>query len=167
MECDNIKENLVGYLDGKLDKNTSEEILKHLSICTECSKELEQLKRSWELLGEYEPISVPQDFSRKILARAETESAYEFQPLFSTWTPYIAAAAVFLLAVSGTLVYFSYHPLPAEQLSYMENFVIDEMGIIDDDEPDILDLDTPDETDVIDDLILSDISDEGLEELTK
>ncbi len=47
MECNNIKELIIDYMDGSLDKKEAEKVESHLLSCEECRTELETMKSIW------------------------------------------------------------------------------------------------------------------------
>ena len=50
MECRDIREKLIDFWDGKLEKALEDVVEKHLLSCSACTKELEYLKNSDKLL---------------------------------------------------------------------------------------------------------------------
>jgi anti-sigma factor RsiW len=169
MKCNKVRNNLIVHLDGKLDQNLSNEINQHLANCPDCRKELTLLRESWKALDEFTPIDAPSDFSQKVLKRAEQEAIQptpQKMQVFPGWLPYVASAAVFVFLFIGTLVYFSYNPVPPD-LDLLDSFVMDEMGITGDTSDIDLFEDEP-TTDVLDELVTLELdNDIAIDELIK
>jgi len=51
MKCTQIKEKFSDFLTGELDKNVREEIQEHITVCSSCREELENLTAIWTKLG--------------------------------------------------------------------------------------------------------------------
>lgn len=169
MKCNKVRNNLIVHLDGKLDQNLSNEINQHLTNCPDCRKEANLLRESWKSLDEFTPIDAPSDFSQKVLKRAEQEA---IQPtpqkiqVFPGWLPYVTSAAIFVLLFIGTLIYFSYNPVPPAEIDLLDSFVMEEMGITQESDIDLVE--DEDTTDVLDELVSLDLdNDLSIDELIK
>jgi anti-sigma factor RsiW len=58
MKCNQIKEKFSDFLTGELDKNIREKIQEHITVCSSCREELENLSAIWtklEVLPEEQP----------------------------------------------------------------------------------------------------------------
>jgi len=58
MKCNQIKEKFSDFLTGELDKNVREKIQEHITVCSSCREELENLSAIWtklEVLPEEQP----------------------------------------------------------------------------------------------------------------
>ncbi|MDY6789983.1 MAG: zf-HC2 domain-containing protein [Thermodesulfobacteriota bacterium] len=71
MKCAGIKPFLSEYIDGVLDAQTKADIEKHISTCTKCRQEVEELKALVEDLGNLEKAKAPDDFMDRLHERIE------------------------------------------------------------------------------------------------
>lgn len=170
MTCNKIEKNLMAYLDGKLDQSISNEINQHLTNCPDCQKEVTILRESWKALDEFSPIDTPSDFSQKVLKRMKQEAnqpAIQKIEVFPRWLPYVASAAVFVFLFIGTVIYFSYNPVPPAEIDLLDSFVMDEMGITGDTSD--IDLFEDENTiDILDELVVLELdNDLAIDELIK
>jgi len=58
MKCNQIKEKFSDFLTGEIDKNVREKIQEHITVCSSCREELENLSAIWtklEVLPEEQP----------------------------------------------------------------------------------------------------------------
>ena len=55
MTCDDVRALLEEYADGELDSGRDAAVLKHVSACTACGAELDQLQRLESLLRRASP----------------------------------------------------------------------------------------------------------------
>lgn len=71
-----FRESLSDYLDGELDHSDGDELGKHLTVCGECARALNELKavdRALDsLFCEDEETSAPSGFAEAVIARAES-----------------------------------------------------------------------------------------------
>jgi anti-sigma factor (TIGR02949 family) len=101
VSCELISKSLHGYLDGELDAVRAAEFERHLESCPECLAELESqesLRASLRQtqLRERAPLGLRKKILRELPKPAATT---RFAPSLS-W-PWLAAAAVLLLAIGG------------------------------------------------------------------
>ena len=52
MKCEEIKADLLDYIDGQLDEGGSEVVASHLERCEGCREEVAEIRQTWSLLGE-------------------------------------------------------------------------------------------------------------------
>ncbi|MER3414734.1 MAG: hypothetical protein C4297_00775 [Gemmataceae bacterium] len=121
------RELLVAYLDGELDETTAARIEARLTESAAWRREVESLRRAWDLLDYLPRAQATPQFTEKTLARL---SALRRQ---HRWARRISIAvcsslAVALVAAAGVLgFYLTYRPLPsaaelsAEDLRVLEN----------------------------------------------
>ena len=60
MECEKALELISLYIDGELNKEEQEEIIKHMEQCESCKKEYDSLKEMVETLKEMEYMPLPE-----------------------------------------------------------------------------------------------------------
>lgn len=97
------REDLVAYLDGELDDESSGEIEKTLADSAEARREVEMLTRSWEMLNVLEKPEASEEFTSKTLAEihvdeAEAAPAGEKKRLL---VPLLWGAAIVAAAAAG------------------------------------------------------------------
>ena len=86
MECDQIKDTLVSFLDNEVSDEIREAIQTHLNGCADCSKELESLKKVKELCHSWKDISPSMNWDielRRKLAKTQSQPATELEILRS------------------------------------------------------------------------------------
>ncbi|NLD39291.1 MAG: hypothetical protein GX654_20745 [Desulfatiglans sp.] len=66
MECNNIKELIIDYMDGSLDKKEAEKVDSHLLSCEECRTELEAIKSIWFDLDDLKMEKVSDQLKKNI-----------------------------------------------------------------------------------------------------
>lgn len=71
MKCKKIKEHLVSYLDKELEANIKDEVEKHLESCNECSAHFKEIKKSFEMVGDFGEIEPSADFDKKFFAKLD------------------------------------------------------------------------------------------------
>ncbi|MCX5812673.1 MAG: DUF2275 domain-containing protein [Proteobacteria bacterium] len=79
--CADIEKSLSAYLEGDVTPQEQKLIGEHLATCIQCSKTLEDLKKTTELVRSLEEIEPPPWFKQKIMARVR-EEAEEKQGIF-------------------------------------------------------------------------------------
>lgn len=96
MKCNEVKKNLVDYIEKELDKKQELEIEKHISTCKPCRKEMLEFKRT---LKSAKSIKVEKqderywvEFDVKLRNRLETN-----RKLMNIFKPVLAAAALVLV----------------------------------------------------------------------
>jgi len=92
MNCEDVRNNFHGYLDGEMKPRESHVLETHLKTCFHCKAELGVLQRTVRLIGELKPYSPPRGFDQRIL----TEMGFEIVPLWRR-----TASFVFVL-LTGT-----------------------------------------------------------------
>ncbi|GAA4702969.1 zf-HC2 domain-containing protein [Brevibacillus fulvus] len=103
MECREMAGRIHEFLDGDLDEYNNQLLQQHLRTCDRCYRHMRELQRAIAFVQSASHIHVPADFTDRVLAKlpAPTKS---FR--FANWLrkhPMIAAAAVFLLLMTGSI----------------------------------------------------------------
>jgi hypothetical protein len=75
VNCKDIKELLPPYLDDLMDSEKRKILEEHLSICSQCSRELADLKKAMRMLHEVDEVDPPPWFKQQIMARVRQEAA--------------------------------------------------------------------------------------------
>jgi len=68
-DCREIFARLSGYLDRELDPGLCGQIDEHMSGCAPCEAFLASLRATVDLLGDPEPVELPDDVRHEILER--------------------------------------------------------------------------------------------------
>lgn len=75
MKCDEVRELLSLYIDRMLDESQAREVEEHLSACSDCRKEHDDLIKISEILGETEMVPVPDEFQFRLRKALKEEKA--------------------------------------------------------------------------------------------
>lgn len=116
MDCDQIREELSGYLDDVLDAAARQKVAAHLDVCPACRGELKGLQSLVSAMGDLEKVSAPPDFLEQLHARMTP--AYRvrrflknlFLPFRLKWPVQLTTA----LAM-GVLVFFITQTVPVRK----------------------------------------------------
>lgn len=106
-DCLEVREDLSAYVDDELGADEKEGIEAHLGECTDCSRELEALKRVDDAYRGLETVGAPAGFEDDVRAGAEAgngeTSEREFRP--AGWMgPAVALAAAAVVVIAGFVV---------------------------------------------------------------
>lgn len=99
MNCMDVREDLVAYLDDELDARQAALIREHLAECSECRTLSDQHRQVWQLLDHYPPVATPTGFLDRILARVRLSRGPVRAPGLRIGGVWIAAAAVLLVVL--------------------------------------------------------------------
>ena len=99
MRCYRVKKKLKAFLDNELDDAQRKKIETHLIQCERCSKELEELKRVWDLLSELPSVEQCPDITTKVFSKLE-----EKRGLFSVFG--LKKAYTLSFALASFIVFF-------------------------------------------------------------
>ena len=119
---DELREELVSYLDGELDAAESRRVEQRAAVEPDARRMLEELDRTWHMLDELDAPPTSEDFTRTTLemaavaanddvAKAEAEA-----PRKRRRTRLWAAAGIFAAAAAGFLLVACFTPDPNAQL---------------------------------------------------
>lgn len=112
MRCQKAKRFLPLFLDGQLNEKLTIKVKDHLEACLGCSGELNLLKQTWDLLGEWKPVAPSPNFKATFWQRlSQEEETLKRRPVFvfprlkPSLIPAFATIAIILI-ISITLVNF-------------------------------------------------------------
>jgi hypothetical protein len=71
MNCEELREMLTEYIDGRLDAGTTAAVSAHLDQCADCRRLDEELRATVAALGDLETKVPPMDFAQSVTARLE------------------------------------------------------------------------------------------------
>ena len=125
MECREIQENLNNYIEGLFPPETVRLYEEHFALCSKCSGDLSDLRRSIELVTGLEEIEPPQWLTQKVMARVREEAASKqkkgiFENLFSSFNLPLKAAAGFAIVVIAIVIFRDIRPVVQNTASVSE-----------------------------------------------
>ncbi|GEM_PF-7135169 len=102
MGCPFENDKLTGFFDGELDAAERAEVEKHIATCSECLRELEELKSASQAVRGLKRHAVPEQLTRKILEgmSAPPAAVVPYRRFWLSWA--LTAAAVVFVAVNVT-----------------------------------------------------------------
>lgn len=74
MKCKEVQERLSEYLEETISPQGYEAVKDHLSVCPECSAQLEILTQSIRAVADLPDLEPPPGFSQKAMARIQEEA---------------------------------------------------------------------------------------------
>ncbi|MCQ4725159.1 DUF4349 domain-containing protein [Anaerotignum faecicola] len=108
MECEKALELISLYIDGELNKEEQEEIIKHMEQCESCKKEYDSLKEMVETLKEMEYMPLPEGYHERLMDKIENAKVERAdftgkdKNKRNIWKKYVSiAAGLFVVAVIG------------------------------------------------------------------
>lgn len=98
--CSDIQELLPEFDDGDLGEVELQAVAEHLGQCADCSRVLDEMRASWDMLGEWDDLQPDPGFGARFwerVGREEERQRFSLRRLFGerVWYP---AAAVAVLA---------------------------------------------------------------------
>lgn len=105
-QCNSIQERLSDYIDGMLAPEEQVQVEEHLKSCRDCTRSLEELKKTVSMTREMAECEPPPEFAEKVMARVRREAVRERGLLRKLFYPLhikipleaFAAAAVVLIS---------------------------------------------------------------------
>ena len=82
MNCAFDKEKLTGYYDGELEAAEKAEVERHIASCSECLRELGELKSAAILVKELPRLRAPTDPIMRLHARRAGPAASDVSPVW-------------------------------------------------------------------------------------
>ena len=73
MKCKNVHNDLIGYLDGSLNKKESSAVKAHLDSCEECRGFSDKLRVTLDYIAIEKKASISQDFTDQVIAKLDSE----------------------------------------------------------------------------------------------
>ena len=83
MNCIEYSELISAYVDGMLNPQEEEKLMKHLKMCKRCNQDLRNLKQLQKLCSQMEEVSLPDTFHTDLMKRIKIEK--KVKPLRSQW----------------------------------------------------------------------------------
>ena len=118
MDCHKIKQILPIYLDHELSADDHRLVEAHLRVCPDCRVEVQELEKSWEMLGELDDIKPDSQYITRFWQALDTQMPWyakmlrDVQTVFHQrrWVPVLAGAAAIVLV--GGLIRYQYLQKP-------------------------------------------------------
>ncbi len=115
---DEAYEQLVAYLDGELDAETSKQVERRLAENVEYRRELQQLQRAWDMLDELPRAEVSESFTQTTVEMVALSAAQELTEVKGRsrrldrvlWGA--AGAGVVIAALASYLVFAAFFARP-------------------------------------------------------
>jgi len=92
------------YIDGELNKDKRRLLESHLSGCSECARELEELQKIHMLLAGAEPFKAPRGFSTRVLANIREKETRKFGGFVHILAKSAEGFAVLVLIGAGIIL---------------------------------------------------------------
>lgn len=104
MNCLQIQKLLHAYIDSELPESLSEQIQKHLEICSACSKEVKELKQLFVKLNTLPEISSPASLTPSIITAFRTAAKPSRMCLYWPLPAFYRNKLTCGMAVTGFLI---------------------------------------------------------------
>lgn len=103
MDCPaEITEYMHSYLDGDLSAKNEKILREHLQKCSSCQNHFHELNSSIMVLKNAQRLQAPENFTAKVMTNLPKENKGLLIKRWFKNRPFFAAAALFLLLMSGT-----------------------------------------------------------------
>ncbi|MBY6024533.1 anti-sigma factor [Nitratireductor sp. DP7N14-4] len=130
MKCSSSYVNLIHeYLDGDLTKENEQLLKQHLQECDACQEHFKQLKRTIAFVQSTSHIDTPMNFTANIMAGLPKEKNAVRMNRWFTNHPFLTAAAVFTLLMSGA-TFSAWNTNEEFAVSKQDNLVIENKTVI-------------------------------------
>jgi anti-sigma factor RsiW len=83
--CNEVRDGLIEYLDGRLTGRAMQEIDAHLEECRDCAREWNSMRQLQASLADLGPVPEPADLALRIRVAVSQERARGRRSIFTTW----------------------------------------------------------------------------------
>jgi anti-sigma factor RsiW len=97
------REWLLDYSAGRLDRQHAVMVERHVEACPDCARFVDEQRRVWEALGQWEPQEISADFNRRLYQKIDQAKPASWLQLL--WRPLVPVAAACLLLVAGVALH--------------------------------------------------------------
>jgi anti-sigma factor RsiW len=129
VNCKLIRNQLIGYLDDKIDNDRRKEIEAHLKDCSHCSEFLIRLEKVYNLINEEKQVQHDPYMFTRIMARLEDRKPVILRNRFRMAFQTVAYIAIIVTGIySGILIgknFTNYSPVSADYQN--EIYYLDEL----------------------------------------
>jgi predicted anti-sigma-YlaC factor YlaD len=111
MDCREVREHLVAYLDGELAPPFGRVVSSHLDGCPACREEARLLKESWALMDVLDDVQPSEDFEDRLWRKIDELAPEErpvARPIYRRWKVLSLLAAAMLLLAVGFFAFFRF-----------------------------------------------------------
>jgi anti-sigma factor RsiW len=91
------------FLDGDLDELSNQQLQEHLRTCQACRQHLHELQRAIAFVQSASHVHVSADFTARVLAQLPSPTKANRLSNWLRHHPFLAAAAVFLFLMTGSM----------------------------------------------------------------
>lgn len=113
MTCLEVQELLSAFIDNELDENKKNEILEHIEKCSQCKKDVDELKTIIEELSSLEDVPLPESFHERLHEAlvVEGQKIRNSKKIcinkskWMNWKRVSTVAAVFLVGLFSVILY--------------------------------------------------------------
>ncbi|MEO0083797.1 MAG: zf-HC2 domain-containing protein [candidate division WOR-3 bacterium] len=127
MKCDKVRARLVAYLNQALNQRLQNKIAMHLATCTQCQRELTEIKLLYDSLSQYQPTTnLPiseQEFLMAVKTRIHQENLQTRPVRWRARLAPILASALSLIIIVVGLLYLTHRrqnlQLPEESAQFV------------------------------------------------
>jgi len=101
------REWLLEYSAGRLDRERTAIIERHMEACPACARFVEEQRVVWDALGQWESPELSADFNRRLYQKIDQAqpSSWLAKFLHPFWRPMVPVAATCLLIVAGVVLH--------------------------------------------------------------
>ncbi|WP_126424832.1 zf-HC2 domain-containing protein [Brevibacillus marinus] len=103
MECRDFRLLIHEFLDGDIDELANNLLQEHLQACGDCRRHRHELQKVIALVQSTSHVQAPADFTQRVLAQLPAPTKGNLLSIWLKQHPFIAAAAVFFILMSGSL----------------------------------------------------------------
>ena len=97
------REWLVEYSAGRLDRERTPLLERHVEACPACARFVEEQRIVWNALGQWETPDVSADFNRRLYQKIDQAQPSPWLRRF--WRPLVPVVAMCLLIVAGVILH--------------------------------------------------------------
>jgi len=106
MDCEKVKAQLSAYIDDELSDRNAALIRDHIETCADCYQEEQLLRKTSELLKNWENVQAPDGFCEALLAKAEEVSRLPRRSIANAVRPLAGPRVFAKVAFCGAALLF-------------------------------------------------------------
>lgn len=105
MNCQEVRDRVLLFLDGRMPPDRAQEVRDHLAVCRECQKECFDYEKTWESLGIWAREEPPPGFVSRFWQRVARERPW-YEKLSDGLRPVLWNRRAVALVTAGCLLVF-------------------------------------------------------------
>jgi len=130
MNCEKVSQELVAYLDGRMDSAERRETEEHIASCAACRERAEQFRRVWTVMDEVPVIEPSFGFDARVRQRVAAEPTRAWWAWFAPQAR-LAFSAVLLIALTVWVAKRPSNPAGGTAASTEQDFnAIQQLGVL-------------------------------------